>query len=359
MFDPHVIEQITNVARKHNIEPAALLAVVYVESAGKPYAIVDDKKQPLIRWEGHYFDRLLSGAKRDRARRQGLASPRAGAVRNPRSQAKRWAMLRQAMRIDERAAIQSVSWGVGQVMGAHWQDLDYASPQHLMREAQSSVAGQVRLMVRFIVKNNLLDELNRKDWAGFARRYNGPAYRKNRYDTRMARAYERFSGNRSPSVGTVLRIGSSGQRVREVQELLRLAGHYDVIVDGDFGPITDRAVRQFQASRQLTVDGLVGDETLGALQLLRADPSMATGRVPMTQDPDVGKGLGVGVGGSAVIEGAKQEVNNLLWQGNMPNSIMTILTIISLALLVFGIGYTVYSIWSKRQTRHGNKRVKV
>ena len=35
--------------------------------------------------------------------------------------------------------------------------------------------------------------LKAKDWANFARGYNGPAYAKNRYDVKLAAAYAKFS----------------------------------------------------------------------------------------------------------------------------------------------------------------------
>lgn len=58
----------------------------------------------------------------------------------------------------------------------------------------------------------------------------------------------------------------SGPAVRAVQHLLRETfGYNSVAVDGDFGPITDEAVRDFQAAYDLVVDGLVGAETWQAL----------------------------------------------------------------------------------------------
>jgi peptidoglycan hydrolase-like protein with peptidoglycan-binding domain len=53
--------------------------------------------------------------------------------------------------------------------------------------------------------------------------------------------------------------------IRSLQYLLRQHGHAEVAVDGIFGPITDRAVRAFQQSRNLQVDGIVGDQTWAAL----------------------------------------------------------------------------------------------
>ena len=62
----------------------------------------------------------------------------------------------------------------------------------------------------------------------------------------------------------LLRRGSDGQPVRSLQHLLRARGH-TVAVDGDFGAQTDRAVRSFQRSRGLVVDGIVGPRTWGRL----------------------------------------------------------------------------------------------
>jgi peptidoglycan hydrolase-like protein with peptidoglycan-binding domain len=65
----------------------------------------------------------------------------------------------------------------------------------------------------------------------------------------------------------VLRLAnpnSRGDDVRAVQQAIARAG-FPLTADGVFGPATDRAVRQFQASRGLTVDGIVGSQTRRAL----------------------------------------------------------------------------------------------
>jgi peptidoglycan hydrolase-like protein with peptidoglycan-binding domain len=58
----------------------------------------------------------------------------------------------------------------------------------------------------------------------------------------------------------VLRRGSSGPKVRDVQNALRVGG-FPLTLDGDFGPATDRALRAFQAKHGLTADGVVGPKT--------------------------------------------------------------------------------------------------
>ena len=62
----------------------------------------------------------------------------------------------------------------------------------------------------------------------------------------------------------VLKLKSSGLKVKELQTLLNKHG-YNLVVDGKFGKNTDKAVRLFQASMGLTVDGKVGPLTWGEL----------------------------------------------------------------------------------------------
>ncbi len=61
-----------------------------------------------------------------------------------------------------------------------------------------------------------------------------------------------------------LQVGDQGSDVAEVQaELVRIG--YDVVADGDFGPATVEAVKDFQAAHGMDVDGSVGPSTYEAL----------------------------------------------------------------------------------------------
>lgn len=64
--------------------------------------------------------------------------------------------------------------------------------------------------------------------------------------------------------GATLRRGDRGPAVRALQQALGDAGHR-VAVDGVFGGETDRAVRAFQLRSGCAVDGVVGRETMAAL----------------------------------------------------------------------------------------------
>lgn len=63
----------------------------------------------------------------------------------------------------------------------------------------------------------------------------------------------------------VLGWGSSGPEVEDLQRRLKAAGFYFGTVDGRFGPQTFAAVKRFQQSAGLTVDGIAGPLTMQAL----------------------------------------------------------------------------------------------
>jgi peptidoglycan hydrolase-like protein with peptidoglycan-binding domain len=71
-----------------------------------------------------------------------------------------------------------------------------------------------------------------------------------------------MAGTLSPWPQT--RQGDKEHPVRTLQDLLRARKH-SVTVDGIFGPLTDRAVRDFQREKKLAVDGIVGPNTWRAL----------------------------------------------------------------------------------------------
>jgi DNA-binding winged helix-turn-helix (wHTH) protein len=64
----------------------------------------------------------------------------------------------------------------------------------------------------------------------------------------------------------ILREGSRGEDVLALQRDLAAAGYDPVYLDGQFGPLTARAVRAFQQDNAVVVDGEVGPETRAALR---------------------------------------------------------------------------------------------
>ena len=104
----------------------------------------------------------------------------------------------------------------------------------------------------------------------------------------------------------VLRNGSSGTAVRELQFYLYLMSAYEssipaIGIDGQFGASTEAAVRAYQRFAGLTVDGIVGRTTWNSLydkaSTLRASgPVVTLKRLPYPGTP-----LTVGSSGSAVL----------------------------------------------------------
>ncbi|MEM9541505.1 MAG: peptidoglycan-binding protein [Cyanobacteria bacterium P01_E01_bin.42] len=68
------------------------------------------------------------------------------------------------------------------------------------------------------------------------------------------------SAARSPD-RPILRIGSQGEEVRELQAALLLLGFYRGAVDGRYSESTVIAVSRFQEAANLPIDGIMGVET--------------------------------------------------------------------------------------------------
>ncbi|WP_424813582.1 peptidoglycan-binding domain-containing protein [Roseococcus sp. YIM B11640] len=74
----------------------------------------------------------------------------------------------------------------------------------------------------------------------------------------------------------MLRRGARGPEVARLQGLL------GQVADGEFGPVTEAAVRDWQRARGLTADGLVGPKTWAALEAEAAPPVPKAGGVEIT-----------------------------------------------------------------------------
>ncbi len=66
--------------------------------------------------------------------------------------------------------------------------------------------------------------------------------------------------------GKFAKKGDSGEGVQNTQAALNQVDKANLQTDGDFGPKTDRAVKQFQQKAGLTVDGVAGPKTSASLR---------------------------------------------------------------------------------------------
>ena len=89
-------------------------------------------------------------------------------------------------------------------------------------------------------------------------------------------AYELCYPNSGESVYALSKYGSTGSEVKTLQQKLKDLGFYNGDVDGIFGTQTQTAVRNFQRSVGITVDGIAGPTTLLYLGLDTGTSSPST-----------------------------------------------------------------------------------
>ncbi|AFK85431.1 MULTISPECIES: peptidoglycan-binding protein [Thermoanaerobacterium] len=75
---------------------------------------------------------------------------------------------------------------------------------------------------------------------------------------------------------TYISKGSTGEVVKQTQQILNKLGYNTGGVDGVFGKNTDAAIRNFQKSHGLTADGIVGPKTLAALRQAADNTSLSS-----------------------------------------------------------------------------------
>ncbi|NLO86748.1 MAG: peptidoglycan-binding protein [Clostridiales bacterium] len=80
----------------------------------------------------------------------------------------------------------------------------------------------------------------------------------------------------SSSTSTVMKNGSKGSSVKNLQQRLKELGYYTGSVDGSFGSGTETAVKAFQTAHKLTSDGKVGDATSAAVYSKNAKSKSST-----------------------------------------------------------------------------------
>ena len=178
-------------AKEFDLEPAAIRAVVAIEAAGSGFLLKEKTPaRPKILFEAHHFYKntkvAVSKVRPDLATRRWNPKLYKGGSAE-------WNRLLDAMQFDPEAALLSASWGWGQVMGSNYKVSGCNSVQQMVVEAHKGEFEQLRHMLNFVKNNGLIPAMKSKDWAKFARGYNGPAYKKNNYDQKLAAAYRRFS----------------------------------------------------------------------------------------------------------------------------------------------------------------------
>lgn len=190
-------EQIRTVANRLELEPALLKAVQVVESGNRDGFLPDGK--PVILFEGHIMYREFH--KKFPERDLSYLCKNYSSVFYPKWDKSKymggigeWNRLNLARKLDEECALLSASWGMFQIMGFNFKLCGCNDVFEFVRKMSESNEIQLELMYFFMANSGCLKDLKEKNWAGFAKKYNGPGYAKNAYDQKLRNAYENFKG---------------------------------------------------------------------------------------------------------------------------------------------------------------------
>lgn len=165
-------------------EVAAIQAVAQVESRGNGFQ--QDGRLKIL-FERHHFSRLTK-RKYDKTHSHISSTDPGGYTKNE------WARFVEAAALNADAAAQSTSWGKFQTMGFNHKACGYVSAEAMVADYDTGEPAQLRGFVNFIESSpGLLRALRNKNWATFAKLYNGPNYAINKYDLKMASAYRDFN----------------------------------------------------------------------------------------------------------------------------------------------------------------------
>ncbi len=209
-----------------------LWAVITVETRGCGFLA---ERRPTILFERHVFGRETRH--RFDNTHPDISSRQRGGYRLGAAE---YARLERAVALDRRAALRSTSWGLGQVMGFNAVAAGYPDVDAMVAAMCASETNQLLAMAGEILGSRLDAALRARDWAKFAAGYNGPAYRDNAYDTRLAAAHAKFTVGPLPDLD-----------IRAAQVYLTYLGFTPGPIDGVMGRFTRSALQEFQIAHHL------------------------------------------------------------------------------------------------------------
>lgn len=186
-------EDYREVAEILGVETAAIKAVVDIE-AGQQHQGFFAPGLPLVNFDLSMFRRHakrngINLSRYSKSHSVVFAAPNARCYGS--TQAAQQERLKAARTIDEYTAIQGTFWGMFQIGGFNWKLCGCDSIEEFATRMSRSERDQLDLFANFIKSIGIDKALAKKDWATFARRYNGPSYASRGYHTRMASSYKR------------------------------------------------------------------------------------------------------------------------------------------------------------------------
>ena len=175
------------VAEELDVEVAAIKAVVEIE-AGKAMKGFWAPGIPVINFDRSMYLKYRGKAvNKEGAKGETVPEGLTGYA------LKEWKELINARKTNAQGANLGTFWGMFQIGGFNYKLCGCSSVDEFVKRMAYSELEQLQLFAVFITNAGMLQSLRKKDWATFARKYNGPSYAKRGYHTKMAKAYARFS----------------------------------------------------------------------------------------------------------------------------------------------------------------------
>lgn len=175
-------------ANKIGCSVAAIRAVAEVESAGAGF---DYLGRPKTLFEGHIFYKLTRG--KFASSHPSICYPKWTKQFYGKTRDAEFIRLQTAIKLDRKAALMSASWGTFQIMGNNFATCGFADIEEFVEAQHTSANAHLECFTEFVLDRGLSDELCDLRWADFARIYNGASFKLNSYDTKMAKAYDKFA----------------------------------------------------------------------------------------------------------------------------------------------------------------------
>jgi hypothetical protein len=167
------------------VSVAAIKTVTRVESSGSGFL---PSGRPTILFERHLFYDFTNGKHASNC--PDICAYDPGGYSGGEAE---WNRLEKAAKLDRAAAYRSASWGLFQILGDNFKACGFNTVDDYVAAMKRSEGEQLNAFVNFVISNNLVQYIAKRDWANFARCYNGPNYQINQYDVKLAAAYAEFS----------------------------------------------------------------------------------------------------------------------------------------------------------------------
>jgi N-acetylmuramidase/Putative peptidoglycan binding domain len=211
--------------------------VLAVETSGCGFL---PDRRPQILYERHIFHRLTGGRFDD----EDISDVTPGGY-GPRG-AQQYDRLARAIAKDRASALQSTSWGIGQIMGENYALAGFETVERMVAAMCQSEDSQLAAMSTFLLNSHLNSYLQAHDWTSFARGYNGPNYVINRYDVCLNGQFQKYFNGVLPDLS-----------VRAAQLYLTYLGFHPGQIDGIAGEETLAAYSEFARRLQLPGTGII------------------------------------------------------------------------------------------------------